>query len=130
MKHLRSLYWILAVAVLLAVTTVLSVPVPKGDVYHKNTLLEDGLFFANQTKDGIFQVENGTINRTSCVIHVNGLYREEDGPIMPYSYDLIKDGNGYRILEPSYEFIPGVEFYPPPQIEPKLILSLLGGGKF
>uniref|UniRef100_A0A4Y0BFR5 Uncharacterized protein n=1 Tax=Anopheles funestus TaxID=62324 RepID=A0A4Y0BFR5_ANOFN len=53
--YFRSLYWIFAAAVLLVVTTVLTASVPNGDVYHENTLPENERFFANQTKDGIYQ---------------------------------------------------------------------------
>uniref|UniRef100_A0A4Y0BIX9 Uncharacterized protein n=1 Tax=Anopheles funestus TaxID=62324 RepID=A0A4Y0BIX9_ANOFN len=42
--HMRSLYWILAAASLLIVTTVLTASVPNGDVYHENTLSENGRF--------------------------------------------------------------------------------------
>uniref|UniRef100_A0A4Y0BDC5 Uncharacterized protein n=1 Tax=Anopheles funestus TaxID=62324 RepID=A0A4Y0BDC5_ANOFN len=106
------------------VTSVLTASVPNGDVYHENTLSENGRFFANQTKDGIYYEEQGILHPASCTILVTGLYRSEGTPDRTYEYLLMQDEDEYLTVEP---YIPGAIYT---QIEPRLILSLLGGGKF
>uniref|UniRef100_A0A4Y0BGL0 Uncharacterized protein n=1 Tax=Anopheles funestus TaxID=62324 RepID=A0A4Y0BGL0_ANOFN len=128
--HLRSLYWILAAAVLLVVTSVLTASVPNGDVYYENTLSENGRFFANHTEYGIYYEEQGILHPSSGSITVTALIRSEGTPDRTYEYRLIPDGDGYRLDEPSHLHIPWAIYIPPVPIEPKLILSLLGGGKF
>uniref|UniRef100_A0A4Y0BFC2 Uncharacterized protein n=1 Tax=Anopheles funestus TaxID=62324 RepID=A0A4Y0BFC2_ANOFN len=120
--YFRSLYWILAAAVLLVVTTVLTASVPNDDVYHENTLSENGRFFANRTTNGVYQQEEGTLNPSSGVITVTGFIRLEGIPDKTYEYRLMHDGEEYFAVHE-----PGVTYS---RIDTRLILSLLGGGKF
>uniref|UniRef100_A0A4Y0BCY0 Uncharacterized protein n=1 Tax=Anopheles funestus TaxID=62324 RepID=A0A4Y0BCY0_ANOFN len=139
MKHLRSLYWILAVAAMLIVTTVLTAPISDADVYI-DMLKENGYVFANQTKDGQYREEQGIIDPKTGILTVRGLSKPDGRFVEWYEYQLVSDENGYRIWIPEYPPIPGGDgsseisgYYPAgisQTIEPKLILSLLGGGKF
>uniref|UniRef100_A0A182M5R0 Uncharacterized protein n=1 Tax=Anopheles culicifacies TaxID=139723 RepID=A0A182M5R0_9DIPT len=93
--------WIIAVAVLMTLTSVLGAPAQSSDsnlIYYDNVRDDSGYSFAYKTKDGQFREEQGYIDPESGILRVTGLYRFEGPDGKTYEYNYEADENGYRIV--------------------------------
>uniref|UniRef100_A0A182WKK4 Uncharacterized protein n=1 Tax=Anopheles minimus TaxID=112268 RepID=A0A182WKK4_9DIPT len=93
--------WIVVIAVLLALTSVLAAPAQNSDpnlTYYDNSRDESGYSFAYKTKDGQYREEQGYVDPDSGILRVTGLYRFEGSDGKTYEYNYEADENGYRIV--------------------------------
>ncbi|XP_049298318.1 endocuticle structural glycoprotein ABD-5-like isoform X2 [Anopheles funestus] len=113
--------WIVATAMVLAVTSVFAAPVRNLDsdlIFYDNARDDSGYSFAYKTKDGQYREEQGYIDPETGILRVTGLYRFESNDGKTYEYNYEADENGYRIVPK-----------PPPAASPisnTVLLSLVG----